>query len=59
MERFKDVRIVLFLPCWRMKRFNSCAKINLNDVLKSLSLEAKRVSIVFKTCPHLKTCSKR
>ena len=59
MEKFfKDVRIVLFLPCWRIKEFDSCSKMNFNDVIKNLSGETKRVSVVFKTCPHLKTCKK-
>ena len=59
MEKRKNVTIVLFLPCGAVKKFNSCCPdINLVNVIKNLSGKTKRVSVVFKTCPHLKTCKK-
>ncbi len=40
MEKFfKDVTIVFLLPCWRIKEFDSCSKMNFNDVIKNLSGE--------------------
>ena len=51
MEELKNICIVMYLHCMTIKKFETCCKVSLDDVIKNLPNTTKEIRIILKDCP--------